>query len=283
MIIKFSTSGNVAFEPCRPAGAGNDHDVGSSRLRCSLYPAADYALFVSSDQETADLAVTETGASWRDLAVNRSLDTARVRAENRVQRFLDAGFELANRTTGTEFTVQAVVEESGQSLRSFYQYFGAKHELLLAMFEDVVRSTADSLREKVAEEDDPLARLHRFVVEHHRLCRPAPSGGFGKERAGTPIMVEFAQQLLTAHPAEAARAFHPMASLFGEVLDEAAEAGVVREGLRDGPVAGIVLEAIMFNAFSSTIVGASLRPGETDPAEEFWDLIMNGIGVDEPT
>jgi len=238
---------------------------------------------VSTDQEAADLAANGPGASWRDLAVNRSLDTARVRAENRVQRFLDAGFELANDSaTGTEFTVQAVVEQSGQSLRSFYQYFGAKHELLLAMFEDVVRSTADMLREKVAEEDDPLARLHRFVVEHHRLCRPAPSGGFSKDSPGTPIMVEFAQQLLTAHPAEAARAFHPMASLFGEVLDEAAEAGAVRPGLRDGPVAGIVLEAIMFNAFSSTIVGESLRPDATDSAEEFWDLVMHGIGVDEP-
>ena len=223
------------------------------------------------------------GASWREQAVARSLDTARARAESRIQRFMDAGFELANDSaTGTEFTVQAVVEQSGQSLRSFYQYFGAKHELLLAMFEDVVRSTAEQLREKVAEEDDPFERLHRFVVEHHRLCHPAPSGEFPTDNPGTPIMVEFAQQLLTAHPTEAARAFLPIVTLLGELLDEAAAAGAVREGLSHGPVAGIVLEAIMFNAFSSTIAGASVRPDAGDAAEEFWDLIVHGIGIGGP-
>jgi AcrR family transcriptional regulator len=238
---------------------------------------------VTNDGEASEPEERGAGPSWRDQAVARSLDTARARAESRVQRFMDAGFELANESaSGTEFTVQAVVEQSGQSLRSFYQYFGAKHELLLAMFEDVVRSTAEQLREMIAEEDEPLGRLRRFVVEHHRLCRPAPSGGFKTDSPGTPIMVEFAQQLLTAHPAEAARAFLPIVELFGEVLDEAAAAGVVREGLRRGPVAGIVLEAIMFNAFSSTIAGASVRPDADDSAEEFWDLIVHGIGIGRP-
>ena len=70
-------------------------------------------------------------ASWRELAVARSLDSARTRAESRVQRFLDSALELMNgASTGKEFTVQEVVERSGQSLRSFYQYFGGKHELL---------------------------------------------------------------------------------------------------------------------------------------------------------
>ena len=50
----------------------------------------------------------------RDLAVARSLDSARVRSEGRVQRFLDAGFELlASAESGKEFTVQEVVDRSG--------------------------------------------------------------------------------------------------------------------------------------------------------------------------
>src|SRR3954464_14719853 len=120
-----------------------------------------------------------TGAattSWRELAVARSLDSARTRAENRVQRFLDAALELMESGSTKEFTVQEVVERSGQSLRSFYQYFGGKHELLLALFEEAVRSTAEHLRDKVAEEDDALERLHRFVVEYYRLCRPKAPG-----------------------------------------------------------------------------------------------------------
>jgi AcrR family transcriptional regulator len=223
----------------------------------------------------------EPATTWREQAVARSLDSARSRAETRVQRFLDAALELMNGSdTGKEFTVQEVVERSGQSLRSFYQYFGGKHELLLALFEESVRSTADVLRDKVAEEDGALERLHRFVVEYYRMCRPARTGKSKAKPPVTQVMVDFAQQLLTAHPAEAARAYAPLVSLFNEVLDEASSAGVIRSGLRHGPIAGVVLEAIMFNAFSATIGGTPVHSTDADPAEELWDLVFNGIGAD---
>ena len=93
---------------------------------------------------TNEPAAESSAASWREQAVARSLDSARLRAESRVQRFLDAALELMNSASGKEFTVQEVVERSGQSLRSFYQYFAGKYELLLALFEESVRSTASS-------------------------------------------------------------------------------------------------------------------------------------------
>jgi len=222
----------------------------------------------------------DAATSWREQAVARSLDSARARAEKRVQGFLDAALELMNDSeSGKEFTVQEVIERSGQSLRSFYQYFGGKHELLLALFEDSVAWTADHLRSKLADVDDPFERLHRFVVEYYRLCRPKAADASPKKRAPTtPVMVDFAQQLLTGHPTEAARAFAPLVALFGEVLDDAAAAGAIKPGLRDGPVAGILLEAIMFNAFSSTIGGTPVETGAGDPAEGLWDLILHGIG-----
>ena len=43
-------------------------------------------------------------------------------------------------------------------------------------------------------------------------------------------------------------------------------------------MAGVVLEAIMFNTFSATIGGTSDKRSGADPAEELWDLILNGIG-----
>jgi AcrR family transcriptional regulator len=220
----------------------------------------------------------EPAVSWREVAVARSLSPARLRAEGRFQRFLDAALELMNEgEPGKDFTVQEVVERSGQSLRSFYQYFGGKHELLLALFEDTVRTTTEGLEQKIAKEDDPLDRLHCFVVEYYRICRPAPRNK-SKKASTTPVMVDFAQQLLTRHPTEAAVAFAPLVSLFNEVLDGAAAAGSIRGGLRRSPIAGIVLEAIMFNTFSATIGGTTTRSDAVDPAEELWDLIINGIG-----
>jgi len=216
--------------------------------------------------------------SWRDLAVARSLDSARLRAESRVQRFLDAAMELLSTGSGKDFTVQEVVERSGQSLRSFYQYFSGKHELLLALFEESVRATAELLRQEVGTEADPLERLHRFVVAYYRLCRPAEDGA-ADQGERPPIMAEFAQQLLTTHPKEAARAFAPLVALFEELLAAAVAADAVRDDLQRGPVIGAVLEVIMFNAFSATIGGSSLRLDDGRSAEELWKFVLHGIGT----
>jgi AcrR family transcriptional regulator len=217
----------------------------------------------------------------RDLAVARSLDSARVRSEGRVQRFLDAGFELlASAESGKEFTVQEVVDRSGQSLRSFYQYFAGKHELLLALFDEAIRSTADRLDEQVAGEKTALDRLHRFVVEYYRMCLPAPKGRLSKNNP-TPVMAEFSHELLTAHHEEATRAFVPLVNLLEKVLVEAAEDGVLRRGLRPEDEASTILATIMFNAaYAATIAGA--EPDEpTRAAAHMWDLISGGI-LDAP-
>ncbi len=247
-------------------------------MRFTYLPISGTLSLVTKHELSAE-PLEPDGLSWREQAVARSLDSARVRAETRVQRFLDAAIELFNSGSGKDFTVQEVVDRSGQSLRSFYQYFGGKHELLLALFEESVRSTTQYLRERIASEDDPLERLHCFVVEYYRLCRPSDEDA--TEALGrAPFMAEFAQQLLTEHPKEAARVFAPLVTLFEEVLDDAATAGSVRTGPHHGPIVGVVLEAIMFNSFSSTIGGVSDRPNGESSAEDLWDLIFNGIGTD---
>jgi AcrR family transcriptional regulator len=216
--------------------------------------------------------------SWREHAVSRSLDPARARAENRVQRFLDAALELMNTAPGKDFTVQEVVERSGQSLRSFYQYFAGKYELLLALFEESVRWAAEYLRERVAEEERPLDRLHVFAVEYYRLCRPPAKARAVKKAPPPAALAEFAQQLLTAHPKEAALAFGPLVSLFEELLEQAEAAGEIRPGLSHSRIAGVVLQAIMFNVFATAISGSSTK-SEDDGAEGLWGLLVDGIGT----
>ena len=49
-----------------------------------------------------------------------------------------------------------------------------------------------------------------------------------------------------------------MALLEG-LLDEAAAAGGIQSGLNHRRIAGVLLQAIMFNAFASTISGTSVR------------------------
>jgi AcrR family transcriptional regulator len=213
----------------------------------------------------------------RDLAVARSLDSARVRSEGRVQRFLDAGFELlASAESGKEFTVQEVVDRSGQSLRSFYQYFAGKHELLLALFDEAIRSTVDRLEEQVAAEELPRERLHRFVVGYYRMCLPAPKGRLSKNNP-TPVMAEFCHQLLTTHQAEASRAFVPLVTMLEKVLADAVEAGAVRAGYEHEDTAGVILSTIMFNAAYASTISDTEDRDPAEAAERMWELISGGI------
>ncbi len=214
----------------------------------------------------------------RGKRARRLQEKTRAKLLLRVQRFIDAALELlSDSAPGEDFTVQDVVEKSGQSLRSFYQYFGGKQELLLALFEESVRSTADELRDRIKGEKNPRERLHRFVVEYYALCRPT-SKKTGKKRSSPLALAEFAQQLMTANPKEATRAFAPLVSLFEEVFDDAVAAGAIRPNLNRQRVAGVALEAIMFHSFSTTIGGAAGETRGGDPAEELWDLLLHGIG-----
>ena len=215
-------------------------------------------------------------ATRRELAVARALDQARSRAENRVQLFLDAALELMHSNSG-EFTVQEVTERSGQSLRTFYQYFAGKHELLLALFEDSIRSATLHLQEAISERDDPLDRLHRFATEYFRMCRPQAVGD--PNHGPAPWMMDFAQQLLTSHPKEAARAFAPLVVLLEELLDDTSAAGELRPGLDHRRIAGVLLQAIMFNAFAASIGGESPPLDGDNGPEVLWDLLLRGIGT----
>ena len=101
-------------------------------------------------QNMVDVAASVPGdePSWKQRAVERSTRAAKLRAEQRVQRFLDAAQAIITDTGSTDFTVQDVVNRSSQSLRSFYQHFDGKHELLLALFEDALRRATEPDRRR---------------------------------------------------------------------------------------------------------------------------------------
>jgi AcrR family transcriptional regulator len=232
---------------------------------------------MSPDEARDENAPTAT-LTRRELAMARALDQARTRAENRVELFLDAARELMTTNSG-EFTVQEVVEQSGQSLRTFYQYFAGKHELLLALFEESIRTADAHLQEVVAESDDRLDRLRRFTLEYFRMCRLTPKGEPASGPA--PTIVEFAQQLLTSHPKEAAQAFAPLVLQLEDLLTEAEAAGAVRPGLDLRRIAGVVLQATMFNSFAAAISGSSVRADRDVESDALWNLLLRGIGTDD--
>jgi AcrR family transcriptional regulator len=207
-------------------------------------------------------------AAWKQRAVERSTRAAKLRAEQRVQRFLDAAQVIIREKGSTDFTVQQVVERSRQSLRSFYQHFDGKYELLLALFEDALRQATEQTRAAAAGPADPLDRLRAAVQRLFELSHPDPA-------APRPLFIELAPQLLLSHPAEVRVAHAPLLALLTELMEQADDAGVLRPGTRPGRVAALTMQTVMFIARS----GDAADDGTADPltAGEVWDFCARGF------
>ena len=80
--------------------------------------------------------VTDTEPAWKQRALERSLQPAKLRAAQRVQRFLEAAQSIMAEKGSTDFTVQEVVDQSRQSLRSFYLQFDGKPDGPLPFVQD---------------------------------------------------------------------------------------------------------------------------------------------------
>src|SRR5690242_2988337 len=90
-------------------------------------------------------------SGWQQRAPARSLDEAKRRAPHTTNGFVQAAMELLPPTGALNFTLQDVVDRSKLSLRSFYQTFASKDDLLLALFEEYVATAADWQRDRMAK------------------------------------------------------------------------------------------------------------------------------------
>jgi len=158
--------------------------------------------------------------------------------------------------------VQEVIDESRQSLRSFYQHFHGKHELLLALFEDALSRAADQIRAAASGEADPLRRLEVAVRLLFELSRP------DDPTAPRPLFTEFAPRLLVSHPAEVKGAHAALLALFTTLMTRAQTAGALRAGANPRRLASLTMQTAMFVAQTG---------GAADAADEIWNLCAGGF------
>src|SRR5246127_3229829 len=94
-----------------------------------------------------------------------------VGTEPREKRFMRSALAILGETGRADFTVLEVVERSKTSLRSFYQHFSTKDELLLALIDKIMSESTRKWREDTPGLP-PVAALRVLIA---RLCTPAES------------------------------------------------------------------------------------------------------------
>src|SRR4029079_4607179 len=110
--------------------------------------------------------------------------------------------------------------------------------------EALSRAAAKS-RAARASHDDPIERLRVAIQLLFESSRPDPT-------AKRPLFTDFAPRLLVSHPSEVKIAHAPLLALLTELMEEAAAAGKLRQGINPKRMAAMTMQTVMFNAAQST-------------------------------
>ena len=110
---------------------------------------------------------------------------------DRLQALLSAADEIMSE--GGDVTVQAVVARAGQSLRTFYQHFAGKEDLMLALLEAGADELCAELERCCALETEPTDALRVCVGVLHRANQPQRS-------LRRMALVNFSSQLVHTNP-----------------------------------------------------------------------------------
>jgi AcrR family transcriptional regulator len=205
-------------------------------------------------------------SGWQQRALDRSLVDAKRRVLSKSNGFVHAARELLDETGSLDFTVQDVVDRSKLSLRSFYQTFASKDDLLLALFEEYVVAAAAWQREQMAKHDDPIEQIHTFITS------------LWANKLSPQVVRALALYNLTlssTRPSDLARALEPQVAVLHESIDRGIAAGVVRDDIGARRLAEILLHT--GNAAVQTTI---LHTGHESP-DDVWSFCLDGLRVQD--
>ncbi|MCB0947441.1 MAG: TetR/AcrR family transcriptional regulator, partial [Mycobacterium sp.] len=154
-------------------------------------------------------------------AAGPSPDAVRADPESRVDRFMRSALSILAETGRTDFTVLEVVERSKTSLRSFYQHFTTKDELLLALIDTIMTESTKQWRE--ATDDLPALAAMQLLLD--RICTPAETT---KQDSINRGLTFYNDHLAETLPQEYARVLSPLHRLIQDILERGVAEGTFR-------------------------------------------------------
>ena len=201
-------------------------------------------------------------SGWQQRALDRSLVEAKRRALDKSNGFVKAAMALLDETGALNFTVQDVVDRSKLSLRSFYQTFASKDDLLLALFEEYVAAAAEWQRDRMAKHDDPVDQIRDFLT----------SLWVGKLSPDVVrALAVYNMTLSSTRPADLAHALEPQLLVLLEAVERGIASGQVRDDIGSRRLAEILLHT--GNAAVQTTI---LHTGNESP-DDVWAFCLGGL------
>lgn len=200
-----------------------------------------------------------------------SMDT--VDPDSRPKRFMKSALAILGETGRTDFTVLEVVERSKTSLRSFYQHFSTKDELLLALIDTIMSESTRKWREDTA--DLPAAAALRLLID--RICTPAETTTQDKVNRG---LTYYNDHLAETLPREYARVLAPVHDLIKDIINRGIAEGTFRSDIDVAARAALIMQAAL-GAMRLQVLGAELNGAPVD-ADHIYDFCLSGLSGGNP-
>jgi AcrR family transcriptional regulator len=193
----------------------------------------------------------------------QSQTEARPEAEDRVSRFIKSALAILSETGRTDFTVLEVAERSKTSLRSFYQHFSSKDELLLTLIDQIMSESTQRWREETDGLDGQSAM--RTLIE--RIAAPASSS---KQDSINRGLTFYNDHLAESLPSAYAGVLSPLHVLIQDILKRGIAEGAFRHRLEVQTCSALIMQSVL-GAMRLRSLGIELngRPIEADDIYEF--------------
>lgn len=165
----------------------------------------------------------------------RPSDEARA---DRARKFMKSALAILGETGRTDFTVLEVVDRSKTSLRSFYQHFSTKDELLLALIDKIMAESTQRWHQDTADLPGPEAL--RLLID--RITTPASSSTQDSINRGLTF---YNDHLAESLPREYARVLKPLHDLFQDILRRGIAETAFRSNADVETSAALIMQSVL--------------------------------------
>jgi TetR/AcrR family fatty acid metabolism transcriptional regulator len=193
-----------------------------------------------------------------------------MRDSDKHQQIIEAAVRVFARNGYYNSRVSDIAREAGVASGTIYLYFKTKDEILVTLFREKMAAWVTHVRDAIADEPDPVAKIRRLVALHFSVLEKDPA-------LAEVVQVELRQ----GHKFFRGASAHEISAYFeliGTVLEEGQAARVFRD---DVPVkvATKVLFGAMDQIATSWVLGKR-KYRLTEAADAVATVFLRGVSVD---
>jgi AcrR family transcriptional regulator len=201
----------------------------------------------------------------------------------RALRMIEAAYCLLDEGGLEGLTIRAVLARTGLARRAFYENFTGKDDLVLAVFDQTVRTAANYYKNRANVIADPLERLHLVIssvaLSASELALAGDPLDFATRNRRSAALAREHLRLAESRPRDLQRVLAPLIDQIAEILREAMANGQARQ-------ADATTQAtLIYNLLSTTIHSELLGEEDGRPdhrmrkqlSDAIWDFVLRAI------